>query len=269
MSDPQSIVAEGLHRDAIWRGLDLSGVTLVLGVGTGRLVQLLYQQVRDSDGQLVVLSLASQPLQPLLPLCERDNLLLLQGRTRQIPLLDETVDLLVVNGLLREAPESQLEALAEELWRVLVDGGRLRISDILAPTEADAHLAWGERVRIVRRLGRALRKATAVAVDVRKAASALLAVGFENLAVSLLPGLPLTDAWLEETVAAIRSMAGRLVDHTLRDEILHRDLNRLIAAYSAGDQRAAERFVLQGSKPGDMALEMEASFTESDLSGGD
>ena len=92
-------------------------------------------------------------------------------------------------------------------------------------------------------------------------------VGFEDLALSFLPGYGLTDAWLEETVNAIRNMAGRVGDHILRSEILNRDVGRLVAAYAQGDQRAAERFVLQGVKVGDLALSMESSFTEEDLLG--
>ena len=72
---------------------------------------------------------------------------------------------------------------------------------------------------------------------------------------------------LEETVNAIRIMSGRLVDRKLRDEILNQDLQRLIASYAQGWQRAATRFVLQASKAGDMALTMESPFTEEDLLG--
>jgi hypothetical protein len=92
-------------------------------------------------------------------------------------------------------------------------------------------------------------------------------VGFENLGVTVLPGFSLTDAWIEDTVNALRTMAGRVADRSAREEILNHDLPRLVAAYNQGDQRAAERFVLRGTKIGDLALDMEASFTEDDLLG--
>ena len=58
-----------------------------------------------------------------------------------------------------------------------------------------------------------------------------------------------------------------MVERELRDQILNQDLQQLIASYTRGGQRAAERFVLQGTKIGDMALTMEAPFTEEDLLG--
>ncbi len=201
----------------------------------------------------------------MLPLREQAPVLLMRGRYRQIPLLSETVDLLVVNGVLREVPESRLMAIFEEFWRVLVPGGQIRISDIIEPTSGDRTLAWAERNRIVRKLGAWLEMPTALSVNLPEAAKAMRSAGFENPRVTILPGYALTDAWLEETVNAIRNMASRLVDRGKRDEVLERDINRLIASYTQGEQRAAERFVLSGRKVGSLALEMEASFTEEDL----
>ena len=68
-----------------------------------------------------------------------------------------------------------------------------------------------------------------------------------------------------EAVALQRAMAARVVDRQVRDEILQQDLSRLVKAYTREGQRGAERFVLQGTKAGDLALDMEASFTEEDL----
>jgi SAM-dependent methyltransferase len=184
-------------------------------------------------------------------------------------MLDNTVDLLALSGVLREVPENRLGVVLDEIWRVLVPGGQLRISDIIEPSEAEYNHAWAERNRVVRRLGQILDRPTALSVDLRQVAQAARAVGFESLAVTVLPGLLLTDAWLEETVNALRTMVGRVADRAERDEILNRDLPRLVAAYSEGEQRAAERFVLRGTKIGDLALNMEASFTEEDLLGPD
>lgn len=255
----------GGMKDAVWRGVDLSGVTLVLGVGTGQLVALLNQQAALAGGNLVVLSFHPRELSALLPLRGQGPLTLIRGRWRQIPLQSETVDLLVINGVLREVPEERLEQVFEEFWRVLVPGGHFRIADIIEPTEAEYNQAWTLRNAIVRKLSRALDRPTALAVNLQRAALALRTVGFEDVAVSLLPGSPLTEAWLEETVNALYTMTGRLADRKLRDEILHQDIKRLIALFGQGGQRAAERFVLRGRKAGDLALDMEASFTEQDL----
>ena len=64
---------------------------------------------------------------------------------------------------------------------------------------------------------------------------------------------------------AIRNMAGRIVLREVRTEIIQQDIPRLVAAYGRGDQTGAERCVLQGTKAGNLALDMDASFTEEDL----
>lgn len=248
-----------------WRGVDFSGLTLVLGAGGGRLVDVLAEQVRQADGHLAVVDYQMSALRELEPGGGR-AMQRLRARYRQLPLLAESVDLLVVNGVLREAPEARFAALFEEFWRVLVQGGRLRISDVLEPSEADYDRTWRQRNSIVRALAALLGKPAALAVDLTAAAKALRQIGFEDLSVALLPGLALTEAWLEETVNAVRSMAARLVDRSQRDQIIECEVPKLIEAFAAGNQRAAERFVLSGHKVGSLALDMEASFTEDDLS---
>ena len=261
-----SDVVEGPEQAAeipLFQGVDLSGITVVLGVGTGRLIGLLASQVAQADGNMVVVAHSKKALADLRGYLQRASVTgpvaLVQARTREIPVVSETVDLLVVNGVLREVPAGKLFTIAEELWRVLVPGGQMRISDIIEPCDEEFTRTWAERNRIVRKLGKALEKPTALAVDLERAAVALRSAGFEDLSLALLPGLPLTDAWVEETVNALRAMTGRLVDRALRDEILNTDINQFLRTYAAGDQRAAERFVLRGSKVGDLALDMEAS----------
>jgi SAM-dependent methyltransferase len=248
-----------------WRGLDFSGVTLVLGVGTGRQVPLLADKSMQAEGSLVVADLNLERLRAMQR--EQANAVItwLQARIRHIPLCDEVVDLMVINGLLREVPTARMAALFDELWRVLAPGGKLRIADMLEPSEADYHHAWAERNRIVRRLGLALEKTTALAVDITAAAKALRSTGFEDLNVAILPGYTLTEAWLEETQEAIRGMAGRVVDPDLRHFILRQDLERLGAAFAEGSQRAPQRFVLQADKPSDLTVAMESAVTVEDL----
>ena len=237
----------------------------MLGAGTGRLIRLLNRQTAASDGNLIVVSNRAQDLRALASLKDQGPLTLVHGRTREIPVLAETVDLLAVSGVLREVPEGRFEVLFEELWRVLVPGGQLRISDVIEPSEAECNRAWAERNRIVRKLGELLKRPTALSVNLGEAAKAIRLVGFENLAISVLPGYALTDAWLQEVVNAVRLMASRVVDRKMQNEILNQDIERLILAYSQGGQRAAERFVLRGSRAGDLALDMEAPFTEEDV----
>jgi len=258
---------QGLVTDTVWRGVDFSGLTLVLGVGTGRLVALLNEQVAASLGTLMVLDREITQLRELVPLREHGPITPVCGRPGQLPVLREVVDLLVVNAVLRRIPGPKLEVMFEEMWRALVPGGRLRISDVIEPSEAQYNTAWAERNRIVRKLGRILGRSVALSANLKDAARALGSVGFENLSVSILPGHSLTDDWLEETVNAVRSMAVGLADRRVRGEILDQDLACLIRAYAQGEQRGAERFVLQGRKPGHLALDMEASFTEEDLLG--
>ena len=233
------------------------------------MLELLLEQVSASRGNLLVVSQRVDLLHPLAPLQKQRPLTLIQGRSRDLPVLDATVDLLALSGVLREVPANRLGVVLEEVWRVLVPGGQLRISDVIEPSEAEYNRAWTERNRIVRKLGQILDRPTALSVDLRQVAQAARSVGFESLAVTVLPGLMLTDAWLEETANALRTMAGRVADRHARDAILNRDLPRLVAAYGLGEQRAAERFVMRGTKIGDLALNMEASFTEEDLLGPD
>lgn len=251
--------------NALGRGVDFSGLTVVLGVGTGRLVELLNQQAASSGGNLIVVSTHIQHLKRLTFLSQQGPLVPIHARLRHVPVLNETVDLLVVNGVLREVPENKLGALFEEFWRILVPGGKVRISDIIEPSEADYDRAWAERNRIVRKLSQALQRPAALSVDLKRVALAMRSVGFEELSISILPGLALTDAWLQETINAVRNMTAGIVDRRVRDEILTRDISSLVAAYSKGEQRAPGRFVLQGNKVGDIALNMEAPFTEEDL----
>jgi SAM-dependent methyltransferase len=251
--------------EAVWRGTDFSGVTLVLGVGTGRLIEVLAQHAASSSGTLVVLDTDVRRLRELAPLRSVGPLTALHARVRRIPLQSETVDLLVLNGVLRDVREARYEALFHEVWRVLVPGGRLRVIDILEPQDPDKTVAWDERNHAVRMLGQALDRPVAIAANLQSAALALRNVGFEDLSVALLPGYALTDAWLEETVNAIRAMAGRIADREVRHAIVESAIPRLVAAYARGEQTAAERFVIQGGKIGSLALDMEASFTEEDL----
>jgi SAM-dependent methyltransferase len=250
---------------ALWRGIDLSGVTLVLGAGTGLLLEMLCQQAALVGGLVVV----AGPNRAALAVEQVGQAARLLARTRRLPLADGCVDLVVMNGALREVLPTRYEALFEELWRVLVPGGQMRIADIVEPSEASYDWAWRQRNAIVRRMAESLDLPTALAVDLRRAAMAARATGFEDLGLSLLPGVPLGDAWLQETVNALRGMLGRVPDAEVRRQISERDLPALVAAYQRGDQRAAERFVLQGRKVGSLALDMEASFTEADLTDDD
>lgn len=265
MTEDTNVRAETTETFDPWRGLDFSGATLVLGVGTGRQVPLLAAKCRLAEGSLVVADTNLERLRTMQHEQCDSVITWVQARSRQIPLCDEVVDLLVLNGLLREVPTARYTVICDEFWRVLAPGGKLRIADMLEPSEADYHHAWLERNRIVRRLGLALEKPTALSVDITAAAKALTSTGFEDLHIAILPGYALTEAWLEETVEAIRGMAGRVADPDLRHFILRQDLDRLGAAFTQGDQRAPQRFVLRAGKPGDLSVAMESAVTADDL----
>jgi hypothetical protein len=256
MVESNALNGQGSSRNAVWRGVDCSGLAVVLGVGTGRLIKLLNRRVAASEGSLLVVSHDLGRLKALVPLMQEAPLALVHGRPGQIPVLSGVVDLLVVNGILRQVPEGQLEAMFDELWRALVPGGLLRVSDVIEPSHAPYNLAWAERNRIVRKLAKSLGRPTALSVDLQGAAAGLRSAGFEDLHVSILPGYGLTDNWLQKTVNALRSMTARVVDRQVRNEILEEDINRLVGAYAQGGQRGAERFVLQGTKAGDLAVTM-------------
>jgi len=247
------------------RGVDFSGTTVVLGAASGQLLQILGNQIASSQGQLIALDFQPLNLKPLQPQLVDKPATLIQARFRSIPLIHESVDLIVANGIIREAPAERLDRVAEEFWRVLVPGGTLRVSDIIAPTEDQQDAAWALRNQIVETIGKLVRMPTALYVDIAALARALGEAGFGDLSASFLPGYTLTEAWLEETVNGLRRMTSRVVDRSARDEILQIEIPRLIDAFAKGDQRAAKRFVLSGLKPGGLALEMRASFVEEDL----
>jgi ubiquinone/menaquinone biosynthesis C-methylase UbiE len=254
------------EQDPLWRGVDLSGMTVVLGPGGGELVQALAQQAASVGGGCVLaVGYDVDALAQIQPLAQTLPVAAVNARIRQLPLLDDTIDLLVMNGTLRQVPPRHFETMFEEIWRVLAPGGQLRIADILEPSAEPEAQAWRLRNELVLRLGAALERPVANSVNLRDAAAALASIGFEELAVTILPGMPLTEAWLEATHSAIEAMASRVADPQVRRGIVERDLPRLAAAFQRGDQRAAERFVLRGRKIGDLALSMEAAFTEEDL----
>ncbi len=255
----------GGRANAPWRGVDFSGITVVLGLGVGRLIDLLLAQAAAAGGQLVALSYRFDDAELLGQLRADGPFTALRARARQLPLMDESVDLLALNGTLREAPRERLPEMAAEVLRVLVPGGQLRVADVIEATEAPEERAWGERNQLIRQLGQALGQPTALALDLRAAAIALAEAGFEDLGLSILPGYTLSEAWLVETVEAVRAMASRVANPRVRAEILERGLPRLRAAFAQGDQRAAQRIALKGHKVGSLALSMDASFTEQDL----
>lgn len=263
------MTVQSLERDGgserLWRDVDLSGVTLLLGGGTGQLARLLDEQIARSDGQLVVVDYRTALLEALSQVAFSSHTWLIRARHRQAPVLSESVDLVVVNGILRQVPDDRLASIAEEYWRLLLPGGRLRVSDIVDSKDDASTTAWSERNRLVRKMAHAMGRPTAVSVDLKKAAEALQAAGFKGLKVALMPGYPLSDAWFENTVSSVRTMVARVADAAFREQVLSQDLARLREAYTRGGQRAADRFVIRGTKPGDLALDMEASFSEDDL----
>ncbi|MGC9359165.1 MAG: class I SAM-dependent methyltransferase [Anaerolineae bacterium] len=239
---------------SLWQSLDLSGVTLAIGSGSGQLLSSLAEEIALAGGTLLVTSWERQSLAAL---TSETWASACQAQIQHLPLRPETVDLAVYIGTLRDVPEAHLRSVLIELWRVLVPGGRFRIADLVEPTDMPYNAAWRERNQITRTLGHIMERPVSLSVDLKQTAVALKDLGFEDLQVALLPGAGLTDQWLQETVNALHSLAARLVDVDIRQRILEQDVPRLIEAYAQGDQRAAERFVLSGYKPGNLAVQME------------
>ncbi|MFO7698754.1 MAG: class I SAM-dependent methyltransferase [Anaerolineae bacterium] len=255
-----------IEHDALWRGIDLSGTTAVIGLGEGRLIETLARQAAAAGaGHVVAIGFRLDGLSPLRESLSSLPVGYVNARPHSLPLQDSTVDLLVMSGSLRQIPVTALHSFFEEIWRVLVPGGQLRIADIIEPSEAAYNAVWRQRNALIDKVARALERPTALYANLTATAEALNIVGFENLAVTLLPGYPLSETWIESTEEAVLAMASRLADPELRRQVLEHDLPRLLRAFRSGEQRAAERFVLRGSKVGALALDMEASFTESDL----
>ncbi|MHB1319764.1 MAG: class I SAM-dependent methyltransferase, partial [Anaerolineae bacterium] len=249
-----------------WRGTDLSGTTAVIGLGEGRLIESLARQALvGGGGHIVAIGFRTDELTPIRERLASLPVDYVNSRPRSLPLRDGAVDLLVMNGSLRQIPVTALHSFFEEVWRVLVPGGQLRIADIIEPSESPYNQVWRQRNALIHKMAQALDRPTALYANLTAAAEALGTVGFDNLAVTLLPGYPLTETWLGSTEEAVLAMASRLADPELRRRVLEHDLPRLVKAFRSGDQRAAERFVLRGSKVGSLALDMEASFTEDDL----
>jgi SAM-dependent methyltransferase len=239
---------------SLWQGLDLSGVTLAIGSGSGQLLSSLADEIALAGGTLLVTSWERQSLAAL---TSETWASACQATMQHVPLRPETADLAVYIGTLRDVPEAHLRSVLIELWRVLVPGGRFRIADLVEPTDMPYNAAWRERNEITRTLGRIMERPVSLSVDLKRTAVVLQDLGFEGLQVALLPGAGLTDQWLQETISALRTLAARLVDVDTRRRILEQDVPRLIDAYAQGDQRAAERFVLSGYKPGNLAVQME------------
>jgi SAM-dependent methyltransferase len=256
----------GFAQDELWRGVDLSGNTLLIGLGEGHLAEALaLQGQRSGTGYTIALGDRQAELARIASSATGLPLGYVNGRLRALPFVDESIDLVVLNGSLRQVRPNALLPFFEQVWRVMVPGGAIRIADVLEPSEAPYNEAWRIYNGIIETVARSLGRSTALYASLQTAAAAMASIGFDDLNVTLLPGLPLTDAWLEHTEEAVMAMASRLVDTALRDRVLTQDVRRLISAYRSGEQRAAERFVLRGTRVGNLALDMRASFTEEDL----
>ncbi|MCJ7752058.1 MAG: hypothetical protein MUQ65_13345, partial [Armatimonadetes bacterium] len=58
--------ATELEHEALWRGIDLSGTTAVIGLGEGRLIESLARQaVATGGGQIVAIGFRTEGLAPI------------------------------------------------------------------------------------------------------------------------------------------------------------------------------------------------------------
>ena len=146
----------------------------------------------------------------------------LRGTIEDIPLPDQSVDVVISNCVVNLSPDK--DAVVREAFRVLKPGGRLAISDIvlLRPLSESTRALIGLWTGCV-----------AGALVDEDYQSKLRAVGFEN--VSITPTKVYEDEDID-ALAAELSVELELLEHTDRDEIMIELAGTIMSAFVRGQK---------------------------------
>lgn len=185
----------------------------VLDLGSGAGIDAFWaSKMVGENGQVIGVDMTDEMLLLARRNAEKmgvDNVLFKKGVIEDLPLQDESVDVVISNCVINLAVDKQ--QVFDEIFRVLKPGGRMMVSDIVLEKElpreiqendlALAACVSGASIRsdYLRAVENAGLKEITIKKDTRFALSVLDAK-------ELLPGLSLTDEMLEELIQDVRSL---------------------------------------------------------------
>lgn len=112
-------------------------VVLDIGCGAGFDTLLAAGQV-GASGRVMAVDMTDAMLEKTAESAKRlgfQNVETLYGYAEELPAPDESVDVVISNGVVNLTPDK--EAVLKEIWRVLRPGGRAQIADIIVHKEVD------------------------------------------------------------------------------------------------------------------------------------
>jgi len=174
----------GCGRPLDWANLKVGEYVLDLGCGAGSELLLAAQAVGPA-GRVYGLDMTPQMLalaQQRVEAAALDNVVLLSGLIEDLPLPDASVDVVISNCVINLSGDKP--QVMRELFRVLVPGGRIGLSDVVA----EDHVTPAERLRLGQDVG-----CVAGALSRSEYLEALAAAGFQDASVrfthEVAPGL--------------------------------------------------------------------------------